>query len=93
MPQIPTGAPQGSNLGTFLFITHINDFVNTSILFNFIIFSEDTTTSKIDANQLNLYNKELCKLFCSLSLITHQTYQNPNLCSPIRVKYQLFIQQ
>ena len=64
MAQITTGVPQGSILVPLLFLTHINDFVNTSTLFNFIFFADDTTIiSKINTKNINLINKELDKLF------------------------------
>ena len=49
--QITTGVPQESILGPLLFVTYINDFVDISTLFNFIMFANDTTIiSKIDEN-------------------------------------------
>ena len=67
--QITTGVPQGSILGPLLFLTYINDFVDTSTLFNFMLFADDTTIiSKIDAKHVNLINKELDKLFLWLEL-------------------------
>ena len=49
--QITTGVPQKSILGPLLFVTYINDFVDISTLFNFIMFANDTTIiGKIDEN-------------------------------------------
>ena len=64
MAQITTGAPQGPILGPFLFLTYVNDFVNTSTLFSFVLFADNTTSiSKIIAKKINRFNKELDKLF------------------------------
>ena len=59
MAQITTGVPQGPILGPLLFLTYVNDFVNTSTLFSFVLFADNTTIiSNIIAKKKNRFNKE-----------------------------------
>ena len=45
MLNISTGVPHGSILGPLLFIRYINDFAESSKMFSFIMYADDTTLS------------------------------------------------
>ena len=57
MRDITCGVPQGSILGSLLFILYINDIVNVSKLANLIMFADDTNLFYSHSNI-----DELCKL-------------------------------
>ena len=65
LEMIKCGVPQGSVLGPLLFLLYINDIVNSSTLFKFTLFADDTSLFYSCKNTNNLeetINRELSKI-------------------------------
>ena len=79
---INCGVPQGSILGPLLFISYINDIVNTTSLLELILFADDTTLlfSHPDiASQNDIINielQEICNWFQANKLFVNATKTN-----------------
>ena len=95
LKSIDKGVPQGSVLGPILFLVYINDIVNTSEIFKFVIYADDTTLFLKDKNLDSLHSKlnlelnnvkswvHANKLIINVSKTSFIFFQNRSVNNPI----------
>ncbi len=86
---ISTGDPQGSIRGLLLFIIYINHIVNSSNLFDFIIYADDTTLSNTLENIIRNKNNT-DNINMELASISDWLKTNKLSLSFYKTKYMIF---
>ena len=82
--KLTTGVPQGSILGTILFLIYINDIQNCTNKLTILSFADDTTVYISNPNvdeMVDIVNTELKKLYdwlCAHTIFEHK--KNELLC-------------
>ena len=86
LSEISIGVPQGSTLGPLLFLVYINDIVNSSHLFKFNLFADDTSIFYMDKNLTTLYST----VNAELELVADWVKANKLCLNTTKTVYLLF---
>ena len=84
------GVPQGSNLGPLLFLIYINDLPNSSDLFKFIMFADDSTLSTSIPKDLNKQPQLINHINHELERVDQWLRANKIKININKTKYLLF---
>ncbi len=92
MVTVATDVPQGSILGPLLFILYLNDIADTSNLFNFTIYAENTTLSTtIEVILNNINNGDVkSKINSEIACINDLLKCNKLSLNISKCKYMIF---
>ena len=83
---ISSGVPQGSILGPLLFVIYINDIVNCSDFFKFVLFADDTSLIVSDIN----FNSLVRKININLDYVYNWLVCNKLSLNILKTKFVIF---
>ena len=90
MLPLNTGVPQGSILGPLLFLIYMNDIPNSSDLFDFILFADDTSLKSFINTRNFLLSLASSKLNLELSKVNDWLAVNKLSLNIKKTKFMIF---